>query len=199
MKEEITSNRAGADHVKLAPDITRGLSSKARSVCYAAIIVIGMIGFLVAMYAPQDVLERSGVAAWYFSLASIVFPAVDANRTNPAFRQIASLYYAITWLAFPFFFLLWWNHLRTRKSGILVKPRSTLTLGNYLVLFAAIPFFFFFCWVATFLWHGGDTRHVAFGNSLTVLACFGLIRPWAVAAFLALGLAPLKKIVFGRI
>lgn len=186
-------------HEKSYTEISRRLSNNARIVCYIAIGIIWAIDFFVAMYAPQDVLDRDGVAAWYFNVVSKIFPALDANRANPVVRQVASLYYSIAWLAFPFFFYLIWNYTKSRKKGIFVKRRRDFNLSDWVAIGIGVPVALALAVVATFAWHGGDVRHVAFGSSRTVLAYFGLIRPWAIAAFLVLGLAPLKKIIFGRI
>lgn len=158
-----------------------------------------LIGLLVAWFAPIDVVERFSLANAYVKTISLVFP-IQQYAQKSHYPQVAQLYNAIVWVAFPWLFALQWQYLKTRKRGLLIKPDAELRIRDrlFLVGFAA-PFCAGLAYVALFHWIGNDTRLVSFASSRIQLGLLGLAIPWGAAIFSCWAIASIKKSILGKL
>ncbi len=157
---------------------------------------IWLLGFLIANYAPEDVLTRSAVARGYVDLVVECWSRMAQYAQKSKFPQVALLYNAVVWLSLPMQVVLVWRYLKTRQTGLLVKPRLKVT--EYFVLMVACLFYAAIGVVFLFFWNGSDVRTVNFASSRQSLGIFGMGIPFGVAASLTPVVASAKKMLTGK-
>lgn len=163
------------------------------------VFLLWLIGLLVGWFVPIDILDRSSLAKTYVEIVSLVFP-IQQYALKSHYPQVAQLYNAIIWMAFPWLFALQWQYLKTRKRGLLIKPANELRIRDRLFLLGFVsPFFLFWGCAALFLWNGNDTRLTAFASSRIQLGLLGLAIPWAAAMFMCWSIASIKKAILGKL
>ena len=161
-----------------------------------AVVGIWLIGLMVAVYSAEDVLTSSPLARAYVDAVTWCWPLVTQYAQKSKYPQVALLYNSIVWLALPMLSVLMWRYLKTRKSGLLVKQKLTIT--EYLLLAFVCLFYAAFGIVLLVYWNGSDVRLVNFATSRQGLGVFGIAIPLGVAMLLAPIVAGIKKILIGN-
>lgn len=157
------------------------------ALCIAA---LWLLGFAVAMWAPESVLTDSSIAR-----TLQIVGALQNKMAGSSFPEVSALYFSIVWWAFPFLFLACWKWMNSEvghaKSGLLFKSR--LSFWNRLGLLLITPIWLFLAYVGFSLNDGGNTRFLFLGASRLHLALFGMTIPLGVAAMLALTCFSVKR------
>lgn len=161
-----------------------------------AVGVIWLLGLLIALYAPNDVLARSWLARTYVDAFEFLWPLLRGYAQKSAFQEVALLYNSVVWLSLPLWAVLVWRYLKTRNSGLLVKDK--LSIVNWIALLLGASFYAAIGVVFLIFWNGTATRLVDFAGSRLSLGVWGMVPPFGVAVFLTPVAASLKKLVTGR-
>lgn len=163
---------------------------------WIVILALGVLGWAIALFAPDDVLEHP----LFRSYASLMAPLVNPRGllgTRSAFAQVAVLYHSVVIWTLPAWLVVWWRWMNGRvgvdRTGILFKPR--LSLGNRIALLVLLPLWVALGWGLFTLNHGGDTRVFAFGSSRVSLAFLGLAVPAALAVLAALAAFSVRRLL----
>jgi len=157
---------------------------------------IWLIGLVIAIYSSENILTESSIARSYVDTVTWCWPLVGQYAEYSKYPQVALLYNCIVWLALPFFAILMWRYLKTRKTGFLVKQK--LTIVEYLLLILACLFYAALGLVLLFVWNGSNVRIVDFSTSRQSLGVYGISIPLGVAMLLTPVAAGLKKIFYGK-
>ena len=168
-------------------------------VCVAVTVSLALIGLLIVVTAPPDVLAQSGIARAYVSMMSHVLP-LDRYASNTAFPQIAKLYYGIIWITFPFVLVVIWAIFRAadgKSNGLLFRAKDKMSLWTRAAMLVLSPLWFFLAYVGVIA-SGSDTRLFNFGSSLWQMGTLGMLIPLATALSLALGIGSIVKAIWGR-
>lgn len=164
-----------------------------------ASLLIWLVGLLVTLLSPADIINSSSIAKTYVDLIKIVLPINEYSKRS-TFPQVTILYNAIIWILWPILFLLCWRFLTNRKTGLLSISKENIGFGHHIFLvFVSGPIFVLLGLAAFTFWHGGDTRNFAFGSSRVELGLYGIIVPMSSALCLALGIASFKKSLTGKL
>lgn len=166
---------------------------------YGILFGFWLIGCLTTLWAGTDVLDTNWLARSYVNVIETIFPMIHNYGKKSSFPQIAILYHAILFPAMPFVCRQTWIYLKTRKTGLLIKPRKELRFREYLILIFTIPFFSILGYAAFFLYTGEDARLFSFGSSRYSLAFWGFIVIWGGCFFITTSFLSIKKIITGNI
>lgn len=161
-----------------------------------AVAGIWLFGLVIAVYAPEDILDESIIARTYVDAVKWCWPLMGQYVQKSKFPQLAMLYNSVVWLALPLLAILTWRYLKTRKTGLLVKEQ--LTIMEHLLLILACLFYAAIGAVFLFFWNGTNTRLVDFASSRLSLGLWGMAIPFGAAAFLIPVFACAKKIFTGK-
>lgn len=162
---------------------------------WAVIVSLGLAGFAIALFAPDDVLE-SAVLRGYVSLMSPLINPKGLMGTRSAFSQVTLLYHAVAIWSLPAWLVVVWRWMNSRvgvdRTGILFKLR--LSLGNRIALLILLPLWLGLAYGLFSLNHGGDARLFAFGSSRIQLATLGMATYAASAALISLAAFSIKRL-----
>lgn len=140
-------------------------------------LIVGLIwifGFLIATLPTPDVISSS-----YLSSGFCKWVGCKSWMKDSEFPEIATLYFSIVWISFPFWICIWWKWLISKvgkdESGIKIM------LKHKMLLVICLPICVFLSYFLIFLYSGGDSRLIKFGSSEIGLACGGMAIPAGAA------------------
>jgi hypothetical protein len=187
-----------------------------RASSIVCVAVIWLAGLLIALWLPENALDRYPAVAVFVHLVSYIFP-VDRYTQGTIFHDVAAVYYSVTCLALPFASRLIFNGLRNHiyyyrkhhyrhgvpKYKTLYMDREQLQFGDYLLcIFQLIVFTLVF--LMAWFYNGQDLhseRYSVFmniGTSRLDLGLFGMFFPVVGVMCLSMELLLIKKLITGH-
>lgn len=153
------------------------------------IFVIWVVGALIALLAPLDIIASNAFARLFVSMTSSVFNPSGLLGKKSDFPEVSIFYFSVVWLSFPLWFMLAWRWAKQMvgnpksKGGIVFKVR--LSIFDRLLIIAFTPLWILIAHSAYFFNLGQNIWLLDFGTSRLHLGLFGIIVPAGVGFLLA--------------
>lgn len=92
-----------------------------------------VIGWVVALFAPDDILEKVSALKGFAEFMSILVPVLPAYASHSAFPEPTLLFFAILWFPFPFQVFSFYRTVKKRQEAVLVEHWKTMRLKVSLI------------------------------------------------------------------
>jgi hypothetical protein len=158
--------------------------------------LLWLFGALVALFAPLDILTSAGLLDEFCEFAFLSANICDLHSKKSSFPEVAAVYSFFSWLAFPFWIVIWWiwmsGQIGGKTGGVIFKYE--LSVANKIFLIGLLPIWIFLFYAVVFLYAGGDSRLFNLGSSRVHLALFGMVVPASSAGLLSLVIFTIKRV-----
>lgn len=162
---------------------------------FAIVGLIWIVGFLVATLATPDVISSSNVLSSFCKSVKCKLWMRESD-----FPEIATLYFWIVWISFPFWIVIFWKWMISKigkdERGIIFKEK--IMLRHKFLITLCLPIWGFLSYFLIFIYSGSDSRLIKFGSSEIGLAFGGMAIPAGAAVLICFCIFSIKRIFESR-
>lgn len=138
-----------------------------------------VVMFLIGVYAPADVLDKSEILSRFTALMAVLFPPIMNYSTRSEFSQVTLLYMSLSWFFSPLHGYFFYKEYKTDAADWVKRFKDPASwpmkekLRGWLTLLILPPLIYFM----TFIAKGHDFNLLPINSSRMVLGIGG----WFIA------------------